>query len=252
MWWSSEIISRCSLSWCTFRAICNAARVFDTFALNRDLRANQIKARSGCVDTNIRLPWKIIEGIGRKPIQRSGIPSSSFAERTASPIRIVPEAHRRTNSGGRNLRSRVVADDVDLCAGGASAHARGRGALLTGDEHRGCVVRRRNEPRRRWRDKRLGCAIMLIDANDIQADFLNAVMREREVVWVFLVNGIKLTGQLMSFEKYVLALQSPTSIQTIFKSAVSTVCESHFIEKPRTRDRPAMPRERQPARGHER
>ncbi|SAK70136.1 Hfq protein [Caballeronia glebae] len=93
---------------------------------------------------------------------------------------------------------------------------------------------------------------MLTDANDIQADFLNALMRERKVVWVFLVNGIKLTGQLISFDKYVLALESPTGIQTVYKSAVSTVCESHFVEKPRTRDRPATPHERQPARGHER
>jgi host factor-I protein len=45
-------------------------------------------------------------------------------------------------------------------------------------------------------------------------------MRERKVVWVFLVNGIKLTGQLIAFDKYVLAMQSPTGMQSILKSAV--------------------------------
>ncbi|MEZ2354900.1 RNA chaperone Hfq [Caballeronia sp. RCC_10] len=77
----------------------------------------------------------------------------------------------------------------------------------------------------------------------MQADFLNALTREKKVVWVFLVNGIKLTGQLVAFDEYVLALQSPTGIQTVFKSAVSTVCEAHVVEQPRTRDW----RERPPA-----
>ncbi|SAL86344.1 Hfq protein [Caballeronia arvi] len=93
---------------------------------------------------------------------------------------------------------------------------------------------------------------MSSDANDVQTDFLNALMRERKVVWIFLVNGIKLTGQLMSFDKYVLALQSPTGVQAVFKSAVSTVCESHFVEHQRTSDRSATPHGRQPVRGHQR
>ena len=90
------------------------------------------------------------------------------------------------------------------------------------------------------------------NANDVQTDFLSTVMRERKIVWVFLVNGIKLTGQLMSFDKYTLALQSPTGMQTVFKSAVSTVCESHFVENGGTKGRPATPRPRQPAKGDQR
>ncbi|WP_053572347.1 RNA chaperone Hfq [Caballeronia cordobensis] len=75
--------------------------------------------------------------------------------------------------------------------------------------------------------------------NDIQANFLEALVREQKIVWVFLVNGIKLTGQLMSFDQYVLALQSPTGVQVVYKSAVSTVSESHAIVKPRTKERPS-------------
>ncbi|WP_244818678.1 RNA chaperone Hfq [Caballeronia sp. Lep1P3] len=93
---------------------------------------------------------------------------------------------------------------------------------------------------------------MSINASDIQADFLSAFAREEKVVWVFLVNGIKLTGQLLAFDQYVLALQCPTGIQTVFKSAVSTVCEAHVVEHRRTRDRSAMSRERPPARGDHR
>ncbi|CAL8481688.1 RNA chaperone Hfq [Caballeronia sp. S22] len=93
---------------------------------------------------------------------------------------------------------------------------------------------------------------MSTDASDIQADFLNTLMREQKVVWVFLVNGIKLTGQLVSFDKYVLALQSPMGMQTIFKSAMSTVCESHVVVNRGTSDRRATPRDPQPIRGHQR
>lgn len=88
---------------------------------------------------------------------------------------------------------------------------------------------------------------MTTDVNDVQADFLNVLLRDRKVVWVFLVNGIKLAGHLVSFDNYVIALQSPAGIQTVFKSAVSTVCEPHRIEKPRT-----PPRERQSAREYPR
>lgn len=93
---------------------------------------------------------------------------------------------------------------------------------------------------------------MSINASDIQGDFLNALTREQKAVWVFLVNGIKLTGQLMAFDQYVLALQSPTGIQTVFKSAVSTVCEAHSVEHPRTRDRSTTSHERPLARRNER
>jgi host factor-I protein len=76
------------------------------------------------------------------------------------------------------------------------------------------------------------------DRGDLQNDFFGALMRERKVVWVFLVNGIKLTGQLVAFDKYVLALQSPTGMQSIFKSAVSTVCEPHSVSTSRARGGP--------------
>jgi host factor-I protein len=89
---------------------------------------------------------------------------------------------------------------------------------------------------------------MSINGTDIQADYLNALTREQKVVWVFLVNGIRLTGQLVGFDQYVLALQSPTGTQTVFKHSVSTVCETHVVEHLRTRDRLTISRERPPVR----
>jgi host factor-I protein len=90
---------------------------------------------------------------------------------------------------------------------------------------------------------------MSVTGTDIQTGFLRTLINERKVVWIFLVNGIKLTGQLASFDKYVIALESPTGMQTVFKSAVSTVGEAHAVERPQTGARPAIPPERQTALG---
>jgi host factor-I protein len=65
--------------------------------------------------------------------------------------------------------------------------------------------------------------------SDIQSDFLGALIETRKTVWIFLVNGIRLTGLIESFDQYVVALKSPTGTQTVYKSAISTVCEQHEV-----------------------
>ncbi|MDR5773439.1 RNA chaperone Hfq [Caballeronia sp. LP006] len=77
---------------------------------------------------------------------------------------------------------------------------------------------------------------------DIQSTFLETLIAERKTVWVFLVSGIKLTGLIESFDKYVLAVQSPNGIQTIYKNAISTVCEPHTLPPKRTDERASMTR----------
>ncbi|VXC78294.1 RNA-binding protein Hfq [Burkholderia sp. 8Y] len=71
--------------------------------------------------------------------------------------------------------------------------------------------------------------------NDAQTIFLAQLVRERKFVWVFLLSGVKLSGQLMSFDRYVIQLASPTGTQAVFKAAVSTVSEPHEFK----RDRPS-------------
>jgi host factor-I protein len=79
--------------------------------------------------------------------------------------------------------------------------------------------------------------------SDIQSDFLNKLVTERKTVWVFLVSGIRLTGIIQSFDKYVIAVQSPTGTQTVYKNAVSTVCEPHdFPNKRASSERSSAPR----------
>ncbi|MFM0140143.1 LSm family protein [Caballeronia grimmiae] len=47
---------------------------------------------------------------------------------------------------------------------------------------------------------------MSADANDVQSAFLDGLVAEEKVVWVFLLSDIKLTGQLVPSDKYVLSM----------------------------------------------
>ncbi|AVK72177.1 RNA chaperone Hfq [Cupriavidus necator] len=57
-----------------------------------------------------------------------------------------------------------------------------------------------------------------------QNEFLNAARKERKRVEVYLVNGVRLTGSIASFDQFVVMLSSPGGgMQTIYKSAISTI-----------------------------
>lgn len=56
----------------------------------------------------------------------------------------------------------------------------------------------------------------------LQDPFLNALRKERIPVNIFLVNGIKLQGQVESFDQYVVLLKNTVS-QMVYKHAISTV-----------------------------
>jgi host factor-I protein len=56
----------------------------------------------------------------------------------------------------------------------------------------------------------------------LQDPFLNALRKEHVPVSIYLVNGIKLQGQIESFDQYVVLLRN-TVTQMVYKHAVSTV-----------------------------
>jgi host factor-I protein len=60
----------------------------------------------------------------------------------------------------------------------------------------------------------------------LQDPFLNALRKERIPVSIFLVNGIKLQGQIESFDQYVVLLKNTVS-QMVYKHAISTVARQH-------------------------
>ena len=56
-----------------------------------------------------------------------------------------------------------------------------------------------------------------------QNDFMNAARKERKRVEIYLVNGIRLTGCIESFDQYLVMLRTPVGLQGIYKRAISTV-----------------------------
>ncbi|ECC9294166.1 RNA chaperone Hfq [Salmonella enterica subsp. salamae] len=62
----------------------------------------------------------------------------------------------------------------------------------------------------------------------LQDPFLNALRRERVPVSIYLVNGIKLQGQIESFDQFVILLKNTVS-QMVYKHAISTVAPSRPV-----------------------
>ncbi len=62
----------------------------------------------------------------------------------------------------------------------------------------------------------------------LQDPFLNLLRKERVPVSIFLINGIKLQGQIESFDQFVILLRSNVS-QMIYKHAVSTIVPARNI-----------------------
>jgi host factor-I protein len=62
----------------------------------------------------------------------------------------------------------------------------------------------------------------------LQDPFLNALRKERIPVSIYLVNGIKLQGQVESFDQFVIVLRNTVN-QMIYKHAVSTVVPSKAV-----------------------
>lgn len=66
----------------------------------------------------------------------------------------------------------------------------------------------------------------------LQDPFLNTLRKERVPVSIFLVSGIKLQGQIESFDQFVILLKNTVS-QMVYKHAISTVVPSRNIKLPR-------------------
>lgn len=62
----------------------------------------------------------------------------------------------------------------------------------------------------------------------LQDPFLNALRREHVPVSIYLVNGIKLQGQIESFDQYVVLLCN-TVTQMVYKHAISTIVPGRAV-----------------------
>ena len=75
-------------------------------------------------------------------------------------------------------------------------------------------------------------------AQNIQDSFLNTARKDKSVITIYLLSGVKLTGRIRSFDKYSVVLDTNNQEQLIFKHAISTV----VMSRPHSMERHAEPR----------
>ena len=63
----------------------------------------------------------------------------------------------------------------------------------------------------------------------LQDPFLNALRKERVSVAIYLVNGIKLQGNIESFDQFVILLRNSVT-QMVYKHAISTIVPSRNVK----------------------
>ena len=79
----------------------------------------------------------------------------------------------------------------------------------------------------------------------LQDPFLNQLRKERVPVSIYLVNGIKLQGQIDSFDQFVVLLRNTVN-QMVYKHAISTIVPARDVRLPSPEETeggvdPAMP-----------
>ena len=65
-------------------------------------------------------------------------------------------------------------------------------------------------------------------SQSLQDPFLNALRKEKVPVSIYLVNGIKLQGQIDSFDQFVVLLRNSVN-QMVYKHAISTVVPARNV-----------------------
>ena len=67
-------------------------------------------------------------------------------------------------------------------------------------------------------------------AQNVQDVFLNYVRKSKVAVTVFLVNGVKLQGNISWFDNFCILLRRDSQSQLVYKHAISTVMPSDPIQ----------------------
>ncbi|WP_297322020.1 RNA chaperone Hfq [uncultured Bartonella sp.] len=64
----------------------------------------------------------------------------------------------------------------------------------------------------------------------LQDVFLNAVRKQKISLTIFLVNGVKLTGIVTSFDNFCVLLRRDGHSQLVYKHAISTIMPSQSVQ----------------------
>lgn len=65
---------------------------------------------------------------------------------------------------------------------------------------------------------------------NLQDLFLNAVRKQKISLTIFLVNGVKLTGIVTSFDNFCVLLRRDGHAQLVYKHAISTIMPSQPVQ----------------------
>lgn len=68
----------------------------------------------------------------------------------------------------------------------------------------------------------------MMEGHLLQDPFLKTLAREEVPVFIYLINGIKLQGQIETYDRDVVLLKN-TSSQIVYKHAISTIVPSRQI-----------------------
>ena len=67
-------------------------------------------------------------------------------------------------------------------------------------------------------------------SQNVQDIFLNTVRKKYAPVTIFLVNGVKLQGNISWFDNFSILLKRESQIQLIYKHAISTIMPSGELD----------------------
>jgi host factor-I protein len=67
-------------------------------------------------------------------------------------------------------------------------------------------------------------------AHNLQDVFLNSVRKTKNPLTIFLVNGVKLTGVVTSFDSFCVLLRRDGHSQLVYKHAISTIMPSQPVQ----------------------
>lgn len=67
-------------------------------------------------------------------------------------------------------------------------------------------------------------------AHNLQDVFLNSVRKAKNPLTIFLVNGVKLTGVVTSFDNFCVLLRRDGHSQLVYKHAISTIMPSQPVQ----------------------
>ena len=67
-------------------------------------------------------------------------------------------------------------------------------------------------------------------SQNLQDLFLNSVRKSKNPLTIFLINGVKLTGVVTSFDNFCVLLRRDGHSQLVYKHAISTLQPAHALK----------------------